>query len=133
MNAYSHAGVDSVDKLVLVVDDDPWITAVFRRVLVGVGCQCIAVNSAEGALETMLHAKVDVLITDLNMPDMDGLELIRRTRQELGVSGPRVVVVSASSHQLTRQEMDEYQISHVLSKPVDEISTLARIVGELLG
>jgi len=62
-------------RKVLVVDDDPVVGKSFDRVLAGKGYSVISVHDAAEALERMRQAEYDLVVTDIKMPGMDGLEL----------------------------------------------------------
>ena len=66
---------------VLAVDDEPEALDLVRTVLEAAGARVTAVNSANAALDQLGRGGVDVLIADVGMPQVDGLELIRRVRQ----------------------------------------------------
>lgn len=62
-------------RLVLVVDDEPLVLDVAARMLEDLGCDVVIAADAEEALETLADLPVEILITDVNMPGMDGYEL----------------------------------------------------------
>ena len=66
---------------ILVVDDEPQITRVLRTSLSSQGYDIRVANDGETALEIMKDWTPDLVITDLSMPNMDGLELCRRLRR----------------------------------------------------
>ena len=65
---------------ILVVDDNPMYTTMLRIILEGDGYTVTTAESAERALEALAHTTYDLLLLDVVMPDMDGLELCRRIR-----------------------------------------------------
>src|SRR2546423_6873002 len=65
---------------VLIADDDAAGRGMYRRVLEYEGCNVLDVASGEEALEILAHQPVDLLLTDVMMPGMDGLELLERAR-----------------------------------------------------
>ena len=67
-------------KHILVVDDEPQITRVLRTTLSSCGYDIRVANDGETALEIMKDWSPDMVITDLAMPNMDGLGLIRGVR-----------------------------------------------------
>jgi CheY-like chemotaxis protein len=67
---------DTID--VLVVDDYPTVADMVCRTLEAVGCDVWLADSGETALELIPEHSWDVLVTDLNMPGISGLELLRR-------------------------------------------------------
>src|ERR1051325_2406599 len=65
---------------VLIADDDAAGRGMYRRVLEYEGCNVLDVSSGEQALEVLERQPVDLLLTDVVMPGMDGLELLERAR-----------------------------------------------------
>lgn len=65
---------------VLIADDDAAGRGVYRRVLEYEGCNVLDVDSGEQALAVLERQRVDLLLTDVVMPGMDGLELLERAR-----------------------------------------------------
>ncbi|HPA05571.1 MAG TPA: response regulator, partial [Candidatus Hydrogenedentes bacterium] len=78
---------------VLILDDEPGILEVLSQHLVGAGYECTSTTSPARALDLLRNERFALLLTDLRMPEMDGLEVVRRARDidpELSI-----VVVSA--------------------------------------
>jgi two-component system KDP operon response regulator KdpE len=67
-------------RRILVVDDEPQITRVLRTSLSSQGYDIRVANDGETALEILKDWTPDLVITDLSMPNMDGLELCQRLR-----------------------------------------------------
>ncbi len=65
---------------VLVVDDEPLVCEAIQRILHAYGYTVTAVQSAQEALEVLAHANVDLCLSDLRMPGMDGAELLKHIR-----------------------------------------------------
>ncbi len=68
--------IDSI--AVLVVDDYPAVAEVVRKMLESAGCDVWLADSAESALELLSERHWDVLVTDLQMPGLSGLDLLRK-------------------------------------------------------
>jgi CheY-like chemotaxis protein len=62
---------------ILVVDDDPGFQEIASQVLTSAGYEVLALGSGIEAVETYKHFQPDLMIVDLLMPDMDGLEVMR--------------------------------------------------------
>lgn len=117
-------------KRILVVDDEPAITYLLQDGLAKItNCEVIIAGSGEEALQLFEGVSFDLLITDYNMPKMDGLTLARRVRQLY----PEVVVVifTAFGSEWLVQQALEIDIRYILSKPV-KLQMLRRMVSELL-
>ena len=85
---------------VLLVDDSPAMRAFIRRVMVMSGFdldECIEAGDGAEALERLRGKKVDVILTDINMPRMDGEELMRRLSEDKELRDIPAVVVSTDS------------------------------------
>jgi CheY-like chemotaxis protein len=82
-----------VSRAVLVVDDEPLVLAVTAAMLEDLGCETITAADAQEALEKLAdHPRIDILITDINMPGMNGYELAERAQQMR--DGLKVIAIS---------------------------------------
>jgi two-component system cell cycle sensor histidine kinase/response regulator CckA len=101
---------------VLVVDDEPGIREVMALALIAGGHQCIAAaDGAEALAEVVKHHEIQGVITDLHMPKMDGLALLRRLREERPELP--VVVCSGSISDECRHELADLGVTSILRKP----------------
>jgi DNA-binding response OmpR family regulator len=89
---------------VLVTDDDPGVLRLISLILDLEGLDCTCVTNGHDALEVIARRPVDLLILDLEMPEMDGRTLYREASQA-GYSGP-VLVLSAFEADRARRELD---------------------------
>ena len=78
---------------ILVVDDEPQITRVLRRSLISQGYDVHIASDGESALQTFGDWTPDLVVTDLAMPNMNGLELCRQLR---AISRVPIIVLSGS-------------------------------------
>src|SRR5437764_6326315 len=81
---------------VLVVDDEPQITRVLKTVLSSQGYQVRTASEAESALSSLDEWHPELVITDLYMPRMNGVELCRRIR---AVSAVPIIVLSVKGEE----------------------------------
>ena len=81
---------------VLIVDDDPSIRFMLRLIFERAGYEVLEAEHGRAALERLKESRPDVVVTDLMMPVMDGLRLIRRLRSQPDTSTIPIVVVSAN-------------------------------------
>ena len=86
---------------VLVVDDEPQITRVLRTVLSSQGYSVRTAAEGEAALSNFVEFRPELVITDLYMPHMDGIELCRRIR---AVSNVPIIVLSVKGEERTKVE-----------------------------
>ena len=69
-------------RCILIVDDSETVRQVLQLSLGNAGFDVIAAEDGLDALNKLAGTQIDMLITDLNMPNMDGLELIKKVREE---------------------------------------------------
>lgn len=108
-----------VGARLLLVDNDVEATASFATLLELEQASVQTVTSAEQALEQLRVGKVDVLISDVQLPGIDGYELIRRVRTDPTLVGLKAIAVTAFGRDEDRRAAREAGFDAHLSKPVD--------------
>jgi PAS domain S-box-containing protein len=119
---------------VLVVDDDEDARDVLKAALNSYGAEVTTVTGAPQALDTLASEKMDVLVSDINMPGMDGYELIRRVRAMAPEKGGRIPAVALTAYARAEDRMRALQSGYQthVPKPVEPaeleivVATLAR-------
>ena len=110
----------SFSRVVLIVEDSEQSAAPLEIALLGIpGLSVLMASSAMEALQ-MLHsggAPVEAIVTDLNMPRMDGFELIRRVRSDQKLCGTPIIVVSADTDPTTPDRVARMGVSAFFPKP----------------
>lgn len=101
---------------VLALDDDSMVLGVYARAFARVGYRCITASSGGEALARIASEAVDVVITDLAMPGMSGLEFMRRVR-ERDADLPILVVTGAPAIDNAIESIDA-GVFRYLTKPV---------------
>lgn len=81
---------------VLVVDDDPEILTFLERLLGQHGLECTSAGSGEAALERLEAEPVDLVLLDVRLPGIDGIEVCRRIRARLGPALPVLLLTAAA-------------------------------------
>ena len=109
---------------VLVVDDEPQITRVLRTVLSSQGYQVRTAAEGESALAIFKDWAPELVITDLYMPHMDGVELCRRIR---AVSTVPIIVLSVKGEEGTKVEALDSGADDYVTKPFGIDELLARV------
>ena len=93
-----------MSRTVLVVDDSTTIRQMVTFVLKHAGFSVIEGSDGQDALERLGDARVDLVITDLNMPRMDGISMIRLLRARPVSKYTPVVMLTTESQESKRQE-----------------------------
>ena len=104
-------------KTVLVVDDEIHIVHVVAIKLRNNGYDVITAADGEEAFEQACSRQPDIIVTDYQMPAMTGLKLVEKLRQREGTSDIPVILLTARSFAITKEQQEELQISGCLSKP----------------
>jgi DNA-binding response OmpR family regulator len=104
-------------KMVLVIEDDPWTRTITTALLAGEGFAVVeAKNGEEGLQQARAHAP-DAILLDLALPTKSGLDVLRELKAETPTSGIPVIVVSAYGSLMN--EADAHNTVGVIQKPFD--------------
>jgi chemotaxis protein histidine kinase CheA len=112
---------------VLVVDDSRAVREAIALALEGAGYQVDAAASGLSAWRMLGRAHYDALVTDLEMPEMGGVELIERLRADPVLARLAVVVVSSRVTEAARARVRSLGVVDVLGKPVESVALLAAL------
>jgi two-component system, OmpR family, KDP operon response regulator KdpE len=115
-------------RRILVVDDEPQITRVLRTSLSSQGYDIRVANDGETALEIMKDWTPDLVITDLAMPNLDGLELCRKLRPSTQVP---IIVLSVRGEERTKVQALDAGADDYVTKPFGIEELLARVRASL--
>jgi CheY-like chemotaxis protein len=109
-----------MEGTILVVDDERNIRRTLRMVLEGDGLEVRDAERAEDALSILAEESVDVLVTDIRLPGMSGIELLERVKRDPATAAMPVVVISATADQGRRVlNGDAVGVVDWLDKPID--------------
>jgi DNA-binding response OmpR family regulator len=111
---------------ILIVDDDSDIRNLLMIDFRKKGFRILMSEGGHAAYEILKHESVDVLITDVKMPDGDGIELLERTKA-LGPDGPAVILLTAFSD-LSASDALARGADAVFPKPFDRKALMVTIL-----
>jgi two-component system KDP operon response regulator KdpE len=114
----------SQSQRILVVDDEAQIARVLRRSLAARGYEAQVASEGEEALEIFHAWTPDLVITDLSMPNMGGLELCRRLR---AISRVPIIVLSVKGEERAKVEALDAGADDYVTKPFGMDELLARV------
>ena len=120
-------------KRVLVVDDSATVREVERRVLERRGYAVDVAVDGEVAWNALRDGRYDLVVTDVDMPRMSGLELTSRMKAEPRVAAIPVIIVSHRDREEDRAQGLAAGAAHYLSKAAYDDETLAQVVMDLIG
>ncbi len=117
---------------ILIVDDSKLVLGFHERILSMAGFQTRATSHAEQALEWLIEGGIHAVMTDINMPGLDGKEFIKKIRQHPELADTPILIVSTESSEKTRIEGLSAGANLYLKKPV-EPEEIVRSIKMLLG
>ena len=109
---------------ILVVDDDTNIQKLLHVLLQGEGYECLTAGNAVEALDVLEGSRVDVVITDIRMPGLDGIELTRIVREKYDSD---VIVMTGFANNLAYEEVIEHGARDFIQKPFNSREMLIRL------
>ena len=118
-------------KTILVADDESHILNVVSLKLRNAGYRVLTACDGREALEIATAELPDLLITDYHMPELSGLELCQRLKQDPATAGISAIMLTARGYHLEPHDTEQSGILRMLSKPFSPRHLLAA-VNELL-
>ncbi|MGA9041065.1 MAG: response regulator transcription factor [Terriglobales bacterium] len=111
-------------KRILVVDDEPQITRVLRTALTGSGYEVRTAEDGHAGLRSAREWQPDLVITDVSMPNMTGIELCGQLRAESEIP---IIVLSVKGEERTKVEALDAGADDYVTKPIGMDELLARV------
>jgi DNA-binding response OmpR family regulator len=113
---------------ILVVDDEPPILELVRFTLEDEQIRVLEADDGVKALEAALAARPDLILLDVQMPRLDGLEVCRRLRADASLAGTRIVMLTAAGQDADRARGLAAGADEYLTKPFSPLAlfTLVR-------
>lgn len=115
------------DKKVLIVDDEIHIVHVVAIKLRNNGYDVISADNGAEAFDLALKEKPNIIVTDYQMPVMTGIQLVEKLRQNEETKDIPVIMLTARSFAISKEEREQLQISGCLSKPFSPKELLGNI------
>lgn len=119
-------------KSVLTVDDSPSIRQMVRVVLTPAGYEVHEASDGNQGLTVAKSKQINMIITDLNMPGMDGLTFIREVRKLPAYSGTPIIFLTTESDDGAKQQAKAAGATGWITKPFKQ-EQLTAAVKKLLG
>jgi len=122
-----------VPKTILTVDDAPTMRKLIAFTLSSAGHKILEASDGRAALDVLKTASVDLIITDVNMPNMDGIELTRNVRRMAQHARTPLLIVTTESQANAKAAGKQAGATGWIVKPFDGMQLLAvvkRVLGE---
>jgi len=131
-DAAPEAAAPVLAPLVLVVDDSLTVRRVTQRLLLREGYRVTLAKDGMDALERLAEERPAVMLSDIEMPRMDGFDLVRNVRADPSLADLPVIMITSRIAQKHREYAGQLGVDHYLGKPFAEdelLSLVARYVG----
>ena len=119
-------------KTILTIDDSPSVRQMVQMTLSGAGYSVVEAVDGEDGLEKARAGRFDAVITDQNMPRLDGIGFIRQFRQLPSAMGVPVIFLSTESREDLKAEAKAAGATGWMTKPFDH-ATLLGVVKKVAG
>lgn len=120
------------DVTVLLADDEAHVTHVMARAVRAAGWEALTAEDGEEAYELAAEHRPDLIVTDLQMPYMSGIDLARKLCEHAELAKIPVILLSARGYVVEKESRHLTNIRAVIEKPFSTKSVVAQIQ-ELLG
>lgn len=114
---------------VMVVDDSLTVRKITSRLLMREGYQVILAKDGVDALEQLIDVMPDVILSDIEMPRMDGFDLVRNIRADERLRALPMIMITSRTADKHRNYALEIGANHYLGKPYDEVELLELVAG----
>ncbi|MBU0479580.1 MAG: response regulator [Proteobacteria bacterium] len=121
-----------MSKTIMTVDDSASVRQMVNFTLSGAGYGVIEAEHGKDALAKLKAATVNMIITDLNMPEMDGIELVRAVRNDPALKFMPIVLLTTESQDTKKQEGKQAGATGWIVKPFKPEQLLG-VVKKIIG
>ncbi len=121
------------ERTILVADDESHILHVVSLKLKNAGYRVLTARDGQEALEIAQQEKPDLLITDYHMPQLSGLELCRKLKQDPATAHIPAIMLTARGYELEPADTEQSGILRMLSKPFSPWHLLSTVEEVLSG
>jgi len=121
-----------IDKKILVADDESHILNVVSLKLRNAGFTVVTAHDGQEALEMAQQEHPDLLITDYHMPQLSGIELCQKLKQDPATANIPAIMLTARGYHLEPADTEQSGILRMLSKPFSPrqlLSTVEEVLG----
>ena len=121
----------SAPKTILIVDDEPYMIRLLQHHVERAGYKMVKAVNGREALEKIDSAKPDLIIMDVMMPELNGLEVLSQIRESPETAELPVIIMTANAQRFTREEAEAAGVSAFLTKPFSPTQLMLQIQNQL--
>lgn len=115
----------------LIIDDDKFLSEVHKDILEAAGHKVTIINSSKDALTQVASLQADCIISDLLMPDLDGLELFKGIQKLENIKKPKFIILTGKVFEFDHRHAIQVGVDGYLMKPVNK-DTFANEILEIV-
>lgn len=119
----------NAERVILIVDDEEGLREGLSKLLKEEGYAVLAAETGEEALDILRQSRIDLVLTDMRMPGMDGLELLKKIRERHRDVG--VIILTGYGHIESYIEAMNFGAIEYVSKPF-KVNELKFIINKVL-
>ena len=123
--------MDKTKGRILIVDDEPHAIEILTLMLGREGYDTVSASSGAAALDTLRKRPLDVILLDVMMPEMDGLQVCEQLRKDEALREIPVILLTARDDMETRASGMALGVSEYLTKPINKRELFTRIEAQL--
>jgi CheY-like chemotaxis protein len=112
-------------KRILIADDEPTVVALAKEKLEGQGYVVATARNGKEAWDIIQNAPVDLIVTDVIMPMMDGVDLYKEIKKTPRLAGIPIVIIT--DNRIFRESFQTLGVEHFLPKPLDATKLIHKV------
>jgi CheY-like chemotaxis protein len=114
-------------KQIMVVDDDALMHRLYQHHLERAGYQMVSARTGREAIDIATRQPPHLIVMDIMMPDVDGLEALRELKKGETTKAIPVIIITANGHHIARKESETCGAAVFLTKPFSPVQLLTEI------
>jgi len=117
----------AMKKKVLVVDDDQNIAELVKNVLELEGFEVRIANSGKNCMMMLVEFQPDLILLDIRMPDMSGIEVAKEMKKDKANEKRKIVFLSAHYGDVAKEDLKDLRIKEFIEKPFENNELVEKI------
>lgn len=123
----------SENATILVVDDEPYMIRLLQHHIERAGYRMVKATNGREALELIRSEPPQLVIMDVMMPEINGLEVLAEIRKQAATKDLPVIIMTANAQRFTREEAVSAGVSAFLTKPFSPTQLMGEVRRQLTG
>jgi phosphoribosyl 1,2-cyclic phosphodiesterase/CheY-like chemotaxis protein len=117
----------------LIIDDDEEMTKMFQMVFENAGHRVTTLHSGKEALDQIHSIRPDCILSDLIMPEMNGLDLFKKIRGLPNIAQPKFIIVTVKPYEFDKRYSLQSGVDGYISKPINAATIVDEVIAMIEG